>query len=295
MSTFTDIRNYYFKHFRHKPVYVKAPGRINLAGEHLDYNLGFALPSAIDRYVYFAASKNGEQSLVRIYSVDYNEYFEANTLQLAPIKYHWSNYITGVIQMLQMYSGRSISGFDVVFGGDLPRGAGLSSSAAVECGMAVTLCHLFGIEIDRMQLAKLCLQAEHEFAGVKCGLLDQFSSLFGKAGFVMSINFKTLNYRYIPLNMDGFSVLMFNTNKPHTLAEGNEFNKRVASCRQGVEALQQHIVNIDCLCDASPGQLNEVKANLDEVSFDRCTYIVEENIRYHQALKALEEIGRAHV
>ena len=188
-----------------------------------------------------------------------------------------------------LFRSRSISGFDVVFGGDLPRGAGLSSSAAVECGMAVTLCHLFGIEIDRMQLAKLCLQAEHEFAGVKCGLLDQFSSLFGKAGFVMSINFKTLNYRYIPLNMDGFSVLMFNTNKPHTLAEGNEFNKRVASCRQGVEALQQHIVNIDCLCDASPGQLNEVKANLDEVSFDRCTYIVEENIRYHQALKALEE------
>ena len=289
MDPFYRVREYFFRNFHGNPLFVKAPGRINLAGEHLDYNKGFVLPAAIDRYIYFAVAHNSERNLVRIYSVDYSEYFETDTSGLLPVRNHWSNYLSGVIQLLQLYTGRTFTGFDVVFGGDLPQGAGLSSSAAVECGLARALCKLFEIEIDKMELAQLCMRAEHEYAGVHCGLLDQFACLFGKKDHVISMNCKTLQYRYIPFQNDAYSVLLFNTNKPHSLAENDEFNMRVASCHKGVAALQKNNFEIECLCDASVSELHAVKEQMDIDSYDRCLYIIEESVRYKKAVTALEK------
>lgn len=286
MSTAADVENKFVELFSSKPLLVRAPGRINLIGEHTDYNKGFVLPAAIDKEIYFAIAQNNENVNCRIYAQDYNELFEFNLDDLKPTPNHWSNYLTGVVyEILKL--NNSVTGFNCVFGGNIPQGAGLSSSAAVECGLAFALNQLYSLNIDKMELAKLCQRAEHNFAGVKCGLLDQFSSLFGKANHVMKFDCKTFEYSYFNLNMQDYSILLFNTNVSHNLAESGHLNERFESCYRGVDVIHKFNKEVFCLRDASIIDLDNAKNDLTSIDFNRCKYIIEETERFTKATQLM--------
>lgn len=272
--------------FNHTPLLVRAPGRVNLIGEHTDYNGGFVMPAAIDKEIYFAVGLNGTTT-ARLYSYDLDQSYETELAEVTRDNTMWANYLKGVVAQFQK-RGLTVPGFDCVFGGNVPIGAGLSSSAAVECGLAFALNHLMGTNLDRMELAHMAQKAEHEFAGVQSGLMDQFASLFGQPGHVMLLDCRSLDYEYLPFDTSACGIVLCNTGVKHSLAS-SEYNLRRQECEQGVAILQQYYPEVASLRDATLEQLNTHREELGDVVYRRCMYVVQENFRVEAARQHLND------
>jgi galactokinase len=288
--TTSEISAAFEQHYGAAPeLLVRAPGRINLIGEHTDYNDGLVLPAAIDREIRFALRLNGTDR-IRLMATDLKDTYEVAVADIKPLGGgHWANYQLGVVAGL-LRAGVQVPGFDCAFGGDVPNGAGLSSSAAVECGIAWGLCELLHADLDRMKLAHIAQTAEHEYAKVMCGLMDQFASLFGRAGHVVELDCRSLEYSYFPFDTDDCRVVLCNSGVKHALAD-SEYNTRRHECARGVEILQQHNPAIKSLRDATLEEIEAAKDELGEVITRRCRYVVEENQRVRDFTKQLAEHG----
>ncbi|RAK67106.1 galactokinase [Hymenobacter edaphi] len=280
------------QHFGSTPLVVRAPGRVNLIGEHTDYNGGFVLPAAVDKEIIFAVALNGTTT-ARLYAYDNQEHYATDLAALQPGQPQWANYLKGVVAQFQR-RGVPVPGFDCVFGGNVPVGAGMSSSAAVECGLAFALDQLLGTHLERMELAHMAQKAEHEYAGVMCGLMDQFASLFGRDGQVVRLDCRSLAYAYFPFDTEACRLVLCNSGVKHSLAD-SEYNKRRQECERGVQLLQQHYPDVKSLRDATLAQLAQHQAAFDEVTYRRCRYVVQENQRVLDACEALQRRDLAAV
>lgn len=263
----------FLKNFNGNHIIVRSPGRVNIIGEHTDYNNGFVLPAAIDKAVYVAVSARNDNE-IHLYSGEFDKKFETSLDALKPTKEVWPNYILGVAAQL-LKRGYSIKGFDLAIDGDVPIGSGLSSSAAVECATAFALNELFGLGISKMDLAFIGQKAEHEFAGVMCGIMDQFASVFGRKDHVIKLDCQSLDYEYVPLKLEGYKILLLNTNVKHSLGS-SEYNTRRAQCEQGVAWIKEHHAGVNSLRDVTMEMLRKYVQPKDEVIYKRCKYVVEE-------------------
>lgn len=263
----------------------KAPGRINLIGEHTDYNDGFVLPGAINYSIYFAIGRNTINRF-RFYSVDFDSMIEVVSVNDDVGENTWAMYLLGIIAQIEK-EGFTMGGIDCVFGGDIPVGAGLSSSAALESGFIYGLNCIFNFGFSKLQLAKMGQKAEHEYAGVMCGIMDQFASVFGKEGKVFKLDCRTLDYEYFDMDMSKFTIALVDTKVKHSLAS-SEYNTRRKECEEGVRILHTIYPNIVALRDANLEQLNESRSHMTENVYNRCSYVIEENLRVEKACNALE-------
>ncbi|WP_426061729.1 galactokinase [Hymenobacter sp. B1770] len=280
------VHSDFLQRFGYEPMLVRAPGRVNLIGEHTDYNGGFVLPAAVDKEMLFAVGLNGGTE-IRLVAHDLNEMFElASPAEVTPSDTHWANYLLGVVAQLQLREV-DIQGFDCVFGGNVPLGAGMSSSAALECGLAFALNHMLGAGLDKMELAHVAQKAEHTYAGVMCGIMDQFASLFGREGQVVRLDCRSLEYEYFPFDTKATRIVLCNSGVKHSLAS-SEYNTRRKECERGVAVLQQHYPAVQSLRDATLEQLEAHRAELGDVVFRRCSYVVKENLRVEAACQHLE-------
>ncbi len=272
--------------YKTTPHQFRAPGRINLIGEHTDYNDGFVMPAAIDKEVVYAVNITGTEK-IRMFAFDLNESYESGISNLKRDPKKWPDYLSGVVDQL-LRSGKKIKGFDCVFGSDIPIGSGLSSSAALECGLAYALNELLELNIDKMHLAKLCQRAEQEFAGLNCGIMDQFASLFGARGKVMKLDCRSLEYEYYPIDLPDYEIILCDTKVKHSLAS-SEYNTRRKECEEGVRILKKYAPSLNSLRDVTAELLNEHRQEIPAVVFQRCLYVVEEIDRVGKACTDLKQ------
>ena len=275
--------------YGHAPRFVTfAPGRINLIGEHTDYNGGHVMPCALDMGVSCAAAPRTD-GLLRFVSLNLEGEAVVTELgSLAPQSGHgWAEYPEGVFYAFAGAGLVPAFGADLMYWGDIPAGAGLSSSAAIEAATALMLCELYGFSLSGERLAVLCRAAENEYVGVKCGVMDQFASIMGKSGNAVFLNTSTLGYEYAPLELDDAEIVIVNSNFKHSLA-GSEYNTRRAECEAALAALQRKL-NIACLCGLTPEEF-ERNARLieDPVVRKRAKHAVYEEARTVAALKELK-------
>ncbi len=274
------------KYFPGSPLLVRSPGRVNLIGEHTDYNQGFVLPAAIDKSIYLAVAKNNS-SMCRLHSLDMDSSVEASLNSLTRSGKSWANYLLGMVSQLQ-HAGYSLSGFDCTFSGDIPIGAGLSSSAAIEAGLGYALNELFQLDINALDLVRMAQKAENEFVGVQCGIMDQFINIFGIKDKALKIDCRTLDYSYYPFAFDDVQIILFDTGVTHSLAS-SEYNRRRNECEQGVRYFQKFNPQINSLRDVTPALLKDHRNDMDPVIFRRCRYVVNENIRLEAACRDLKK------
>ncbi|MEO1261717.1 MAG: galactokinase [Bacteroidota bacterium] len=269
-------------------VTVHAPGRINIIGGHTDYNDGFVLPAAIRKKLVVKMRANGSGNRVNVSAFDLDETFSFNLDCFSPTEEGWPNYVMGVVYELQNL-GANMSGFDASFESEVPIGSGMSSSAALECGFAVALNETFHLGFDKWQLTKASQLAEHNFVGIKCGLMDQFACMMGQKDKVMLLDCRSLHFEYFPLELGKYQLLLLNTNVSHTLAS-SEYNTRRAECEQGVEILRKEHTNIKNLRDVSLNQIASIHNKMPGHIHRRCRHVVSENQRVLDATKALREM-----
>jgi len=265
-------------------IVVRSPGRINLIGEHTDYNDGFVFPASINKSIWFVASRN-HKKLFRFFAIDFDEYFEIPVAELSKSEVAWANYLLGMAAQF-VTKGHSLSGVDVVFGGDIPVGAGLSSSAAVETGFALALNQLFGFNETKLEMVKMAQKAEHEFAGVMCGIMDQFAIVFGLQNRALKLDCRTLDYEYADIHLEGFKMILVDTKVKHALAS-SAYNQRRVECETGVSILKKENPEIKALRDVSMEMLRKYQHKMSETVYRRCSYVVRENSRVLEAFSAL--------
>ena len=265
--------------------FFASPGRINLIGEHTDYNGGFVFPGAVDKGMIAEIKPNGTGT-VRAYALDLSDYAEFGLTEESAPKASWARYIFGVCREI-IKRGGNIQGFDTVFSGDVPLGAGMSSSAALESTFAFALNELFALGIDKFELAKIGQSTEHNYCGVKCGIMDQFASVFGKAGSLIRLDCRSLEYKYYPFNPVGYKLVLVDSVVKHELAS-SAYNKRRQSCENVVAAIRRNHPQVEFLRDASMEMLNEVKADVSAEDYMRAEYVIEEIQRVLDVCDALE-------
>lgn len=265
-------------------VVVRAPGRVNLIGEHTDYNDGFVLPAAIDRYIAFAGRQRPDRR-VRAHSIDFQDSVEFPLDDIQKDAAHpWSNYLRGVSKFLES-DGHRLAGADVVFGGDVPREAGLSSSAAVEVAATVFWQQLLGLQLDPVYVIKLSRKAENEFVGMPCGIMDQFISALGRQDHALFLDCRDLTYRHVPLRGD-VKVVVCNSGVKRALAQ-SEYEVRLKQCRQAVAHMATAGLAAKSLRDVEPADLESARSALDELLLRRARHVVTENQRVLEAVKVL--------
>ena len=285
MSSSETIRADFAKRFGREARVSRAPGRVNLIGEHTDYNEGYVLPAAIGLDVRVAYAK-GETSALRVQSIQ-----EASTSSLNLAAAHarpchnWTDYIQGVeVQFQRM--GYVPPGADLLVDGKVPMGGGLSSSAALEVAVAFALQDMGSFKLDQVQIAKLCQRAENEFVGARCGIMDQFSSVFGRGGHALLLDCRTLEVRYVAIPAH-VSLVVCNTMVKHSLS-GGEYNKRRNECEEGLRYFAKRIPDARALRDVTEGDMTKYGADLPDVLLRRCRHVVTENARVLRAADALE-------
>jgi galactokinase len=266
------------------PLIVRSPGRVNLIGEHTDYNQGFVLPAAIDKAIYLAIGPRQDKD-IHLFSIDLDQSFTCTLDLPEPAPEHWPNYPLGVVQQLQQ-TGRAPGGFNCVFAGDIPLGSGMSSSAALECATAFALNELFRLGIDKLSMARLSQRAENVYVGVQCGIMDQFSSMFGRRGHVIRLDCQSLDYVYFPFSLEGIRIVLLDTNVKHSLAS-TEYNTRRQQCESGVRLIRAQHPEVTSLRDVTAEMLDRYVAPVDELVWRRCRFIVGENARLLAATEDL--------
>ena len=283
----TTVEKYFFEQYNHQAsVIVRSPGRVNIIGEHADYNHGFVLPAAIDKAAYLAVSLRDDNE-IHLTALDFNEKFSTTIDELKPnSNVSWPNYILGAAAQ---FLKRSIQlpGFNAVLTSNVPIGAGLSSSAAVECATVFALNHLLQSKIDRVEMVSMAQKAEHEYAGVMCGIMDQFASMMGKANQVIKLDCRSLEYEYVPFKLDGIKIVLLNTNVKHSLAS-SEYNTRRLECLQAVEMIQAHHPEVRSLRDATVDMLDQYVLPFNDLVYQRSRFVVDEMARLNQACQFLQ-------
>ena len=280
------VRSRFIKHFDGSTGSVYAsPGRINLIGEHTDYNGGFVFPGAIDKGMVAELKINGTNK-VRAYSIDLKDYVEFGLNEEDAPRASWARYIFGVCREIIKRGGK-IAGFNTAFAGDVPLGAGMSSSAALESTYAYALNDMFDCGIDKFELAKIGQATEHNYCGVNCGIMDQFASVFGKAGHLIRLDCRSLEYQYFPFNPEGYRLVLLDSVVKHELAS-SAYNDRRKSCENVVAAIQKRHPHVEFLRDATMDMLNEVKGEITAEDYMRAEYVIGEVQRVLDVCDALE-------
>lgn len=263
-----------------------SPGRINLIGEHTDYNGGFVFPGAIDKGIYAAINPNRTDK-IRAFSIDYQAMSEFGMREEDAPKEAWARYIFGVVREMQK-RGFEPKGFDTVFAGDVPLGAGMSSSAALESTFAFALNDIYDLGIDKFELARIGQSTEHNYCGVKCGIMDQFASIFGKKGHLMRLNCATMEFEYFPFDPKRYKVVLLDTVVKHELAS-SAYNKRRESCENACNHIKRNHKEINYLSDATSNLLEEIKNEISQEDYMRAKYVIGEKQRVLDVCDALEK------
>ncbi len=276
------LRTAFIERFSSNPVFYASAGRINLIGEHTDYNGGFVFPGAIDKYIMTAININGTDK-VRLYSVDMNQYTEFGLREEDKPAEQWACYVFGVCREL-IKRGFEVKGFDAVFAGDVPLGAGLSSSAALESCFAYALNDLFNDnKISIFELALIGQSTEHNYCGVNCGIMDQFASVFGKKDCLMRLDCRSLEFKYFPFKPVGYKLVLVNSQVKHELVD-SPYNKRRESCERVAKTL-----GVETLRDADMSMLEAAKAQISDEDYKRAVYVIGEKQRVLDVCEALEK------
>lgn len=263
--------------FGETPVLIKSPGRVNLIGEHTDYNMGFVLPAAIDKAIYLTVGPRTDRNLHFI-AADLNSTYKGSLDSLTHSAKGWANYLLGVVDEVNKITPLK-TGLNVVFGGTIPIGAGLSSSAALENGVAVALNSLYNLGLERLEMVKLSQRAENNFVGAKVGIMDMFASMMGRAGHVIQLDCRSLEYAYAPLQLDGFRIVLCDSRVKHSLVT-SEYNTRRAECEAGVAMLRAvYGDKIQSLRDVTMDMLDTHVRDQEPLLYRRCAYVVQENGR----------------
>jgi galactokinase len=281
----TTIRIKFQQLFGQEALIIRSPGRINLIGEHTDYNMGFVLPAAINKAIYLGIHLRKDRKIC-LYSIDYQDDYQTDLDTINRSGKLWPDYILGVVKQIQ--KNHSLDhGFNIVFGGDIPPGAGLSSSAALECATAYALNIIFNLNIEKMALVCLAQAAENEFVGVKCGIMDQFASMFGKKDQLIRLDCRSLEYAYVPFYTENLKIVLLDTRVKHSLAS-SAYNERREQCEAGVKLIQAVHPEVLSLRDASEEMLLEFVKPVSEIVYNRCSFIVGEIKRLLNSCNDLE-------
>jgi galactokinase len=271
---------------REAPLVVSSPGRVNIIGEHTDYNDGFVLPAAIDKAAYLAMGLR-EDGEIHLFAKDLNEHFSISIENLQPTgDVSWPNYMLGAVAQF-IKKGIAVPGFNAVLSSEVPMGAGLSSSAAVECATVFALDHLLRTNLTRIAMVEMAQKAEHEYAHVMCGIMDQFASMMGKKDHVIKLDCHSLAYEYVPFKLDGIKILLLNTNVKHSLAS-SEYNTRRNECGQAVEWIKEFEPQVHSLRDASEAMLDKYVLPKSELIDKRSRFVVQEINRLQAACDDLQ-------
>ncbi len=285
MSLLNQLIASFQKTFSTRPAkLICSPGRVNLIGEHTDYNEGFVLPASIDKAIYLAVGPRSDNE-IHLVAHDLQENYQGSLTNLKPTQ-TWADYVLGVVSEFQL-AGHKPGGFNCVFTGTIPMGSGLSSSAALENGIGFALNELFGLGLERVAMVKLSQRAENEFVGAKVGIMDMFASMMGKADHVIKLDCRSLEYTYAPLRMDGIQIVLCDSRVKHSLVT-SEYNTRRAQCEAGVRFLQPFYPEIKSLRDVTMPMLDQHLRDTDPLIYRRCAYVVQENQRVLDGVAALE-------
>ena len=281
------IENKFLSLFGEGGTFFESAGRVNLIGEHTDYNGGYVFPGAIDKVIMAKIRPNGTDRVL-VFSIDYNEMAEFGLREEDVPKQSWARYVFGVCRETIKRGGK-VEGFNAVFAGNIPLGAGLSSSAALESCFAYAINELFHNNIDKFSLAQIGQSTEHNYCGVKCGIMDQFASCFGKAGCLIRLNCKTLEYKYFPFDPEahGYKLVLLDSCVKHELAS-SAYNDRRASCERVAREIAKHHPEVEYLSDANRSWLEEVRDNISEEDYLRAEYVIGELQRVLDVCDALE-------
>lgn len=284
----TNIFNIFIKKFSTKPNVYYSPGRINLIGEHIDYNDGYVMPAAINKGVYYAIATNATNATnaINFYAADFDESLSIAVNEIKSID-NWKNYVLSVVNEFILLD-KPVRGFDCVFGGDIPRGSGISSSAAVEGGLAFAINDIYNFGLSRVELALLCQRAEHNFPNVKCGIMDMYANLNGKKDNVILLDCKNITHKYFPLQLKGYKIVLINSKVHHSLASG-EYNIRRKNCETGLVILKKEL-NVQSFRDIN--LVADVEMHKDKMTDDVyqcCKYVVEEIARTIKAGELLQQ------
>lgn len=271
--------------FEGEPRIFRSPGRINIIGEHTDYNNGFVLPAAVDKEIMLLMSPNNSDSF-NIYSVDQNELVSFSIADYHSIKTSWAKYLIGVIDQA-LKAGLEVGGFDCVFGGDIPLGAGLSSSAALECATLFGINECFNLNLERRQIAQMAQKAENEYVGVNCGIMDQFASVFSKKSHALKLDCRDLSYETYEIQFGDYTLMLVDSMVKHNLAS-SEYNVRRQECEAAVKAISSKYPDVESLRDANSEQLESVRSQISDKVYYRAKYIIHEILRVTQACEAIQ-------
>ena len=288
-STTNTLKLEFQKRHGRSPDIYRAPGRVNLIGEHTDYNDGFVMPAAIDLSTFVAVSRRNDRILT-VYSENLSDGIECDLDALSPAEErrsrHWSAYVCGVAVTIED-AGHRLCGADIMIRSDVPMGSGLSSSAAIEVATGLALLGAAGIDLDPVVLALLCQRAENEYVHMRCGIMDQFISCCGRKGCALLLDCRSLNYTPLPLATE-LKLVVCNTMVRHELADG-EYNNRRAECEEGVAIIADSLPHVRALRDVTMADLEEHATKVSDVVYRRCRHVISENARVAQAAQSLEE------
>lgn len=283
----TETEQFFKQCFDEQPKYIfLSPGRINIIGEHIDYNDGFVLPAAIDKYVCIAISESGSDDCI-IEANDLNEKYEFDIKdEIVSVNQNWANYFLGILKLIK--NRNRIKGFHLAFMSTIPIGAGLSSSAALECGFAFALNEIFALDNSKKEIALLGQLSENTFVGVQCGIMDQFASVFGKEEKVIMLDCRDLSYKYHNADLGAYSLLLLNSNVKHTLLTSG-YNDRRTETEQGLAIIQKKFPEIKSFRDCTEDHIAQLKEQLGETIWKRCNFTVKEIKRVPEAAAALDK------
>ena len=284
-STAESLTDDFQRSYHTRPSIFRAPGRVNLIGEHTDYNDGFVMPAAIGFYTWIAASSRPDR-ILHVRSGEFQETIDLSLDSLAgPPRKHWSDFVRGVAAVLHS-RGVQLSGANMIIQGQVPMGAGLSSSASLEVATGLALLATSQAEVPQLELVKICQRAEHEYVGTRCGIMDQFIAVFASSGHALMIDCRSLEYQSLSIPDDARLVIC-NSMVKHELASG-EYNRRRAECEAGVKVFRKSSPDVHALRDVTMADLTNHKTELAEVVYRRCRHVISENERVLDAAKALD-------
>lgn len=275
-----EVKNSFKSQFNGSPLLVFAPGRINLIGEHTDYNDGFAFPAAINKGIALAISKS-ESNKSTVYALNKEDVYEFNTKHVLPLENGgWKNYVLGVVAELQN-TGKPVGSFNAVFAGNIPGGAGMSSSAALENSFVFGLNKLFNLELSESEMILISQKAEHNYAGVKCGIMDQYASMFGVKKSALLLDCRTVTSQPYKIDFKDYKLMLINSNVKHDLSE-SAYNDRREVCEK-----VSSLLNINALRDATKEDLKQIKSQITDEDYQKALYVINENSRVIQFSEAI--------